>query len=690
MSAETAAKSRSHWQPILPVPDDAPAPRLRHHLRGDPIRSFKYLNGDGRLLGYVCRFLRSTGGSIEMTLTWCRNVEDDSRAWRWIQFPPKRPIYGWERVAKRENKIALLVHDEWAVEELRQQGGATFAGYEPITWPGGRTKIGEVDWSPLRGQVVFVWMPHSAERFKVAQGDPQSGELIPLEKQPWRVLARRLQETLREFGAIVPCILEAQTTEELPDQWDAIRAFDTGWDAPKLGEWIDAHLGPAAEVKTANALATPSPASGGDHWMRTLIRKDGTGALQAELHNVRLILSHHEAWRDVIYLDEFAHTILKAKAPPFQGGEAGEWSDTDDSMAADWLSSTCGILKLRTSLVAEAVQTVAKLKAKNPLQAHLRGLKWDKTPRIDTWLRTYLNAGPITEDMSEAECASMERYLGIVGRLWLMGAVKRALQPGCKFDYMLILEGLQGLGKSSVMAIIGGAWAMDTPFSLNDKEGLENIRGKWLIEVAELDSFNKAESSAAKSFFSRQVDRFRLPYAKRSLDFKRSCAFGGTVNEGEYFRDATGNRRYWPVHCPGRGYDREALVRDRDQLLAEAVFRIGEGEQHWPSKDEEKLIRRQQGLREVADPWVGKIARAINDWEESTDSLMGDGKRKPLTRELVLTKFLHIDTGRLDERSMAVRVGRALAKLGYIKIEDKALPERFKYEKRQSSHEDDE
>lgn len=689
MTDETAAKSRSQWQPILPVPDGTPFPRHSHNVRGEPRRIFTYKDPAGRLLGYVCQFLRSAGGSISLSQTWCQN-DDGSRAWRWMGFPKLRPIFGGELLGQRDGvtSLVLIVADELNATELRRL--QAFKGFEIVSWPGGRSKLGEVDWAPLRERVALIWFPHSAERYKVAKGDPQSGDLIPIDKQPWRTAALRLKDTLREHGVTTTFIVQAEATEELPDQWSPAVALESGYDEAKLHAWFETHWALDPEKKAADLLATPSAASGSDPWMRSLIRKDGTGALLAELHNVRMILTHHPAWQGVIYLDEFSHTIMKAKVPPFQGGEVGEWSDTDDSMAADWLASTCDILRLRTSLVAEAVQTVAKLKAKNPLQAHLRGLTWDKTPRIDTWLRKYLNAGPITEDMLEAEAQSMERYLAIVGRLWLLGAVKRALQPGCKFDYMLILEGLQGLGKSSVMAIIGGAWAMDTPFSLNDKEGLENIRGKWLIEVAELDSFNKAESSAAKSFFSRQVDRFRLPYAKRSLDFKRSCAFGGTVNEGEYFRDATGNRRYWPVHCPGRGYEREALVRDRDQLLAEAVHRINEGEQHWPSKDEEKLIRRQQGLREVADPWVGKIARAIGEWEESTESLHGDGKRKPLTRELVLTKFLHIDTGRLDERSMAVRVGRALAKLGYTKIEDKTLHERFKYEKRQGTHEDDE
>lgn len=685
MTADLAAARRTDWTPYRLVPSDAPAPRFRHPVRGEPARIFKYCDAEGNLHGYVCRFLRSAGGAMSLPLTWCRNTRTDERGWRWVAFEKLRPIFGAERLqAEVNHSIVLVVGDELAAAELWQRPG--FKAYDVVSWPGGMRKLGEVDWSVLKQRMVLIWLPHSAERYRVAKGDPQSGDLLPIAKQPWRVAARRLEETLREHGAIPIGIVEAETTEELEDGWDACRAEALGWDEARLVAWFDAHFGSRKDVAEANRLATPPRASGsGDElWMRTLIRKDGTGALLPELHNVRLLLSHHPSWKGCIYLDEFSHTVMKAAPPPFQGGQAGEWSDTDDSMAGDWLASNCGILKLRSPLVAEAVGALAKLSSKNPLVEHLRSLKWDRTPRLETWLRRYLRAGPFTEDMSEADAERLMGYLAIVGRLWLMGAVKRALEPGCKFDYMLILEGQQGLGKSSVAAIIGGQWAMDSPFSLSDKEGMENIRGKWIVEIPELDGFNKAESTAAKSFFSRQKDRFRMPYAKRSVDFKRACVFLGTTNEDEYFRDATGNRRYWPVHCERRGYDREALARDRDQLLAEAMHRIKAGEQYWPTREEERLVQAQQRTREVPDPWVGKIAAGIKTWQKSPDSEM-----EHLTRELVLTKMLHIEAGRIDERGMAVRVGRAMHKLGYVKVEDRSLPERFFYKKLQGPEQGD-
>lgn len=694
----------------MPVPDGTPAPRLTHPVRGEPTRIHPYHDAEGRLLGYVCRFIRSAGGVHNLSLTWCINDEDHTSAWKWIQFRKFRPVYGANWLDPDRTRMVLIVADEHCVDEIRvrkavyanqdagkdfltakremEEGkvvGDPFGAYDVVSWPGGRSKLGEVDWSSLRGRICSIWLPHSAERFKVAKSDPQSGDLVPRERQPWRVAARLLKETLVAFGAVPVSIVEAETTEELPDGWDPMVALNSGWDFPKLSDWCWKHFATAAEIDEARKLAegasTPIKASPTDpDWMRTLIRKEGVGPLLPELHNVTSILAKHEKWRGVIYMDTFAHAVMKAKPPPYEGGEIGEWRDHDDSMGSIWLASECGILKLKTNLVGEGVQVVATQAARNPLVEYLKGLKWDGTPRLDTWLRKFLNAGAFTSDMTEADATRLEEYLRIVGRKWLIGAVKRAVHPGCKFDYVLILEGQQGLGKSTAFAILGGEWTMDTPFALGDKEGMETIRGMWMIEIAELDAFNKVEDKTAKSFFSRTKDRFRLPYAKRSTTFKRASVFGGTTNEDEYFRDPTGNRRYWPVYCNRKGYDHAKLAAVRDQLIAEAMHAMSKGEQIWPTREEERIIREQQRKREIPDPWVGRIAAWLRTPEAATGRI---------TRERILSECLRVEIARVDERSMATRVGKALHKLGYDKDEDKSIPERFFYTKRQSSEEGD-
>ena len=673
------------------MPDGTPEPRFRHPARGDAARIFTYQDTEGRLLGHTCLFGTSDGGTTIIPLTWCQNTQDQSRAWRWIQFPAMRPLYGLDELAKTPDADIMLVFDELSAAYGRQ----LLKNFVFLSWPGGFRKISEVDWSPLRGKDVFIWADHGQRTFKVAKGDPQEGLVMPRERQPTWKAAQQIAGTLRAFQARVRAVLAPNEGEIFPDGWNLARAVSDDWGAEALGSWVWDHmqLDAPREIRVEPpepALGPPSPAPGAEpvqpafadaddiEWERELIRKDGSGPLLPELFNVRLIMTRHREWREVIFLDEFSQRVMKGKPPPFQGGEVGEWTDVDDSMAHEWLSSRSGILKLRTATIGQAVQTVAKLNARNPLLDRLRSLKWDGKPRLDTWLKCYVGAGKAHEDDSAADLSRKDEYLRIVGRMWLIGAVARAFRPGVKFDHVLVLEGLQGLGKSGVPAIIGGEWAMDTPFSLSDKEGMENIRGKWIVELAELDAFNKAESTTAKSFFTRVADRFRLPYGKRSADFKRSCVFVGTTNEHEYFRDQTGNRRYWPVSCSRTNFDLEALRRDLDQLLAEAVAAFKAGEQFWPTRQQQdECITPEQDLRAVPDTWIGRIAWWIKDSEWLQ---MNPGTK--ITVRLLLEKALLIDPGRTDQHSHATRVGRALIKLGYRKIEDKSLPDRFYYVKR--------
>jgi putative DNA primase/helicase len=419
-------RERTNWRPIVPVPKDAPEPRLVHPVRGEPIATHVYRDAEGNLLGYVCRFIRSAGGVHNLALTYCVNEEDKYTAWKWIQFRKFRPIYGAEHLDPERRNIVLIVGDEQAVDAIRvrkvvfgaadkQRGyfeikkmidegtppGDPFLIYDLVSWPGGRSKLGEVDWSPLKGRICSIWLPHSAEHFKVARGDPQTGDMVPIEKQPWRVAARQLQETLRAFGAVPISIVEAATTEELPDGWDPVMALDSGWPFEKLGAWCQEHFASAEDLDEARRLATGSltppaaaPKPEDPAWMRSLLRKEGTGPLLPELHNITSVLSKHEKWKGVIYLDDLRARGDEGEAAALRRRRDGRVARHDDSMTSTG-SRRVRHPQAEESLVAEAVQTVAKL-ARNPLVEYLNGLKWDGTPRLDTWLKDYCAPGPRT------------------------------------------------------------------------------------------------------------------------------------------------------------------------------------------------------------------------------------------------------------------------------------------------------
>jgi putative DNA primase/helicase len=162
-----------------------------------------------------------------------------------------------------------------------------------------------------------------------------------------------------------------------------------------------------------------------------------------------------------------------------------------------------------------------------------------------------------------------------VSKNFWVGMMARAFRPGCKNDYMVVLEGPQGVGKSMSLNCIGGKWHTESTESIGSKDFYQNLHGKLIVEIAELDSFSKAEVTRVKQVITNPVDRLRLSYGRTSQDFPRQCVFVGTTNESSYLRDATGARRFWPVKCGQIKIDQ--INHDRKQLFAEAYKCLQDG-----------------------------------------------------------------------------------------------------------------
>ena len=191
----------------------------------------------------------------------------------------------------------------------------------------------------------------------------------------------------------------------------------------------------------------------------------------------------------------------------------------------------------------------------------------------------------------------------------MISAVARIMQPGAKVDHMLILEGPQGTKKSSALKALAGAdWFTDELAEIGSKDAAQQMRGIWIIEIAELDAISRAEVSRIKAFLSRTRDRYRPPYERYVVEVPRQCVFAGSVNPDTYLRDETGNRRFWLVRCGVINLD--ALSRDRDQLWAEAVARYRDGTIWWLGETE--LIadaKAEQDRRYHSDAWDSRIDR---------------------------------------------------------------------------------
>jgi predicted P-loop ATPase len=237
-------------------------------------------------------------------------------------------------------------------------------------------------------------------------------------------------------------------------------------------------------------------------------------------------------------------------------------------LTADWLQHH--EIDVSIEIAGRAVEAVAYDRRFHPVREYLIGLKWDGECRIDTWLEKYCGAKPV-----EASPTRGTPYLAAVGAKWLISAVARVMKPGCKADCALVLEGAQGLRKSSTLKVLGGEWFTDQLEQMRSKDASLQTHGVWIIEIAELASMTKSEVEDVKAFMSRPAERYRPPYAGRLVNIPRQCIFGGTVNVDTWNRDETGARRFWPVTC---GVIRlNDLERDRDQLWAEARFRFDEG-----------------------------------------------------------------------------------------------------------------
>lgn len=366
------------------------------------------------------------------------------------------------------------------------------------------------------------------------------------------------------------------------------------------------------------------------------------------LENVVTILLRAGEWQGVLALNEFSLAMEKKRLPPFAQPAAGEWSDGDDDELDLWLSQNYD-LRAGKEVCARAAGIVARRNAYHPVREWLDGLEWDGRPRLDSWLVDYLGAEVPGNDLRTPE------YYAKAGRWWLVSAVARIHRPGCQADHVLLLEGAQGIGKSSALRVLFGEWFSDTPLRIGDKDSYGALRGIWGYELAELDSLNRAETSASKAFFTSTRDKYRPPYGRRDIIAPRQVVFAGTVNHDQYLRDSTGNRRYWPVRCGDlrvRGLD--SLESDRDQLFAEAVVAFNAGETWFPTSPIDKaLFSDQQSQREVGDVYEALI-------EEGTLN------RQEISMVEIFKDILDTEPAKMT-RAEQTRVGEAMRRLGWQK-----------------------
>ena len=365
----------------------------------------------------------------------------------------------------------------------------------------------------------------------------------------------------------------------------------------------------------------------GLHWMTN---KQGKEVLVPNLHNVATLLANksYQIWFDVF--------LRKIKYSDVESGNSANWEDRQTLKLVKDLQQYDGLRRIGRDVVDQGVNHYAFSRERNELTEWLDSLLWDGHSRLNTWLRDYCGA----EDTA---------FVSEAGRCWLLAAVYRAYKAGYKFDHMLVLEGEQGIGKSTVFEILAGNW-FDELGKFDGKDSAEKLAGVWIVEIAELAGLKKSDVETVKSFLTVRSDRYRPPYGRRVEEFPRTCVFGGTTNSDTYLNDSTGNRRFWPIRC-----DRihiSALRQDRDQLIAEAVQCYRQGESLLLSNKAQDEAKKAQEDRYACDPWERQVSDYVN-------------LQKSVTMDEIIIHALKIEHREKWYRGDPIRIGNIMKKLGW-------------------------
>jgi predicted P-loop ATPase len=378
------------------------------------------------------------------------------------------------------------------------------------------------------------------------------------------------------------------------------------------------------------------------HWLRECVCGE-TGKPLSVLESAMVGL--REEFRGAFAFDQMmgATMLMQPLAETETDFKPRPCSDIDVGIVQAQLQRL-GLKRLSKDTAHQAVDLRAVECSFHPVRDYLDGLRWDGTERIASLFPAYFGA-------------ERNAYTEAVSTMFLIGMVARIYDPGCKLDHLPVIEGPQGALKSTACAVLGGSWFSDNlPEISSGKDTVQHLRGKWLIEVSEMHAMNRAEIAHLKSFISRAVERYRPSYGRKEVIEPRQGVFIGTTNKQTYLKDETGGRRFWPIKA--ENVDLPGLVRDRDQLFAEAVVQYRKGVRWWPTAEFERTyIMPEQAARYETDIWEEAIAEYLK------------GKSK-VTIGGVARDALHMETPKIGTADQN-RIRAALTQIGWHRHDKK-------------------
>lgn len=359
-----------------------------------------------------------------------------------------------------------------------------------------------------------------------------------------------------------------------------------------------------------------NPEEANTDWMADL-EYDRKGAIKSTAKNIICIIENDPRLKGHLWHDLFSGFDLVKGGLPWDK-KATQWGNRDDANLRIYLEENYGVTG--KDKIKDAKDAVFTRRRVHPIRDYLNSLTWDGTPRLDTLIVDYLGV----EDTALNRAMTRKHFTA---------AVARVMNPGCKYDYCLIVTGAEGIGKSTLFSVMGGEWFNDSLVTMEGKSGMEQARGGWVIELPELGSIKRSDVEQVKAYISRQDDTYRPAYGTVTEKHPRQCIFCGTTNETYFLKGDTGNRRFWVMaaNADRRKHNdvKADLMAERDQVWAEAVERWKEGEKlYLPADMETEARHRQAEYNDDADDPVKDMLLAYLDMKLPGEWQTWDLKRR--------------------------------------------------------------
>lgn len=563
---------------IIKPPKDAPKPSW-----GSPSKTWLYRDTEGDPLFYISRFDRP--GKSKMILPWGW----DGTKWVSKHYPAPRPLYGLELLSKAPKNAVLLVEGEKACDAARTLLGSI---YVVMTWPGGAGAVEKINWKPLEGRRILLW-PDADE--------PGTKAML--------LIASKIAPITTEIKILNPLGKPNAKAEG----WDADDAVKSGWTQADIITWAKERL--TVLSNNGSAVAPPPKSSNVEYmvkerpetvqqvedvtdqvqisqgltvkWLNIGLATTSKGTPIYNEENVLRIFERDDFFKEFIWFDEFHKRYFTKWGDSSINGHVRTWKDEVDFFRiTSYLQRRWGLSKISVTQVNHATIEYANQHVKNEPLDWINSLEWDGQSRIESCFSECFGVLP-------------SRYTYDVSKNFFLALAARINDPGCKFDNMVVLEGKQETYKSTSLAILGGSWYASIRHQIGSPNFFNAIQGKWLVEIAEMDSFSNSQNSAIKDFLSNPVDRFRIPYRPATEDFPRVCVFAGTTNQRTYLSDMTGLRRFWTIAT--HGINLKYLKENREQLFAEAQALYHKGTP-WHIVDKKEQAKEAEERRQQ-DPW---------------------------------------------------------------------------------------